>query len=86
MRPRTPHNFNVVDLGVQVGGVRRFAVWDAAVERFWKINNHQTWQFVDELLDDFVITFPGEKFAEVHQAQRDRLAMLATGLGFDRDA
>jgi hypothetical protein len=75
----------VVDLGRQLDGAfRRFAVWDAIVERFWKINNHQSWTSVAELSDDFVIRFPGERFAEVHHNQRDVILKQAVAMGFER--
>lgn len=79
--------FIVIDLGTQLGDARRrFAVWDATVERFWKINNHQTWTYVDELVNDFKARFPDkEKFQDVFIEQRDVIAEQAFLLGFDRD-
>lgn len=78
--------FIVVDLGTQIGEARRFAVWDSTVERFWKINNHQTWAYVDELVNDFKARFPDkEKFQDVFVEQRDVIAEQAFLLGFDRD-
>lgn len=78
--------FLVVDLGTQIANQRRFAVWDATVSRFWKINNHQTWQFVDDLVNDFKATYPPEKrFQDVFLQQRDVIAEQAFLLGFDRD-
>jgi len=80
------HRFLVVDLGTQIDSQRRFAVWDATVLRFWKINSHQTWQFVDDLVNDFKETYPPEKrFQDVFIQQRDVIAEQAFLLGFDRD-
>lgn len=83
---RTAKRFVVVDLGTQVDSQRRFAVWDATVSRFWKINNHQTWAYVDDLIADFAARFPVDgKSAPVHLDQRDVIAEQAFVLGFDRD-
>lgn len=77
--------FIVVDLGTQIGD-RRFAVWDTTASRFWKINNHQTWMYVDELMADFKACFPEEKrFQEVFLKQRDEISTQAFVLGFDRE-
>jgi len=78
--------FIVVDLGTQIDAQRRFAVWDTIVSRFWKINNHQTWMFVDDLVADFTAVFPDqEKFQDIFIHQRDVIAEKAFLLGFDRD-
>ena len=80
------HRFLVVDLGTQIDSQRRFAVWDASVLRFWKINNHQTWAYVDDLINDFKACYPAkEKFQSVFLEQRDVIAEQAFLLGFDRD-
>jgi len=82
----TPHTrFTVVDLGHQLGTreARRFAVWDHTVSRFWKINGHQTWLRIGDLIADFAAVWPdAAKFYEVHRAQRDALAEQAFALGF----
>lgn len=86
MTAEAARRFHVVDLGTQVGEQRRFAVWDATVSRFWKINNRQTWMYVDELIDDFKERFPDqEKFQEVFVSQRDQIAGQAFAMGFVRD-
>lgn len=86
MTARVARRFHVVDLGAQVDEQRRFAVWDATVSRFWKINNHQTWMYVEELVDDFKECFPDqEKFQEVFVNQRDLIAEQAFAMGFIRD-
>jgi hypothetical protein len=77
--------FIVVDLGTQIGAARRFAVWDQTVSRFWKINNHQTWLYVDDLVNDFKEHLPEKKFQDVFMKQRDAIAEQAFLLGFDRD-
>jgi hypothetical protein len=78
--------FLVVDLGTQIDKQRRFAVWDVKVFRFWKINSHQTWAYVDDLINDFKKTCPPEKlFQDVFLAQRDVIAEQAFLLGFDRE-
>lgn len=82
---RLPTRFVVVDLGCQLGALepRRFAVWDHTVSRFWKINGHQTWLCIGDLIADFTVVWPdAEKFYEVHRAQRDALAEQAFVLGF----
>lgn len=76
----------VIDLGTQIDSQRRFAVWDTTVSRFWKINNRQTWAYVDELIDDFKSRYPADaKFLPVLLEQRDVIAEQAFLLGFDRD-
>lgn len=81
-----PMRFAVVDLGTQLDSHRRFAVWDRTVSRFWKINNRQTWAFVDELVADFTAVFPDkEKFQDIFINQRDAITEQAFLLGFDRD-
>jgi hypothetical protein len=78
--------FVVVDLGTQIDALRRFAVWDTTVARFWKINNHQTWLFVDDLVADFAAVYPDkEKFQDIFNNQCATIAELAVILGFDRD-
>lgn len=78
--------FHVVDLGTQIDNQRRFAVWDVTVSRFWKINSHQTWAYVDDLVNDFKATQPPEKkFQDVLFRQRDEIAEQAFSMGFDRD-
>ena len=78
--------FRVIDLGTQITDQRRFAVWDTTVERFWKINNRQTWASVDELMLDFNALFPDkEKFKDVFVDQRDTIVEQASRLGFDWD-
>ena len=77
--------FIVVDLGTQIDSQRRFAVWDATVARFWKINNHQTWAYVDDIVKDFKEHLPEQKFQVVFLKQRDEIAEQAFLLGFDRD-
>jgi hypothetical protein len=81
----TSRRFLVVDLGGQISDQRRFAVWDTTVSRFWKINGHQTWAYVDEIVDDFKRLLPEKKFQDVFLRQRDEIAEQAFGLGFDRE-
>ena len=75
--------FIVVDLGDQLEDGRRFAVWDREVERFWKINGHQTWRSVADLVRDFREIPVAPTFQDVFKAQEDELVMLATLAGFD---
>jgi hypothetical protein len=77
--------FVVVDLGTQLDSQRRFAVWDTTVSRFWKINAHQTWTYVDDLVSDFKAILSEKKFQTVFLEQRDEIAEQAFLLGFDRD-
>jgi hypothetical protein len=78
--------FTVVDLGTQLDSQRRFAVWDVRVSRFWKINGHQTWAYVDDLVTDFKVVLPVEAKSQViFLAQRDDLVEQAFLLGFARD-
>lgn len=77
-----PRRFAVIDLNTQIDEVRRFAVWDYTCNCFWKINTHHAWRAIDELVDDFTITFPGERFADVHHSQRDVIIALVRELGF----
>ncbi|HSX23213.1 MAG TPA: hypothetical protein VLE97_10620 [Gaiellaceae bacterium] len=78
--------FIVVDLGEQLESGRRFAVWDREVERFWKINNHQTWLSVRDLVADFrAKDRPEPRFAGAYRDQEEELTMLATIAGFDLD-
>lgn len=72
---RTVHSqrFLVIDLGRQT------------VSRFWKINGHQIWAYVDELVNDFKAVMPKKKFQGVFLKQCDEIAEQAFLLGFDRD-
>lgn len=79
--------FIVVDLGEQLEDARRFAVWDRETERFWKINNHQTWRSVTDLVSDFrAKDRPEPRFKGAYKDQEDELTLLATIAGFDLDA
>lgn len=78
--------FIVVDLGDQLGDGRRFAVWDRDVDRFWKINNHQTWRSVAELTADFrAKDRPEPRFKDAFREQEETISMLAVIAGFDLD-
>lgn len=85
MSKNSARRFLVIDLGTQLDTQRRFAVWDTTTSRFWKINNTQTWVYIDELLGDFKAVMPEEKFQEVFQKQRIEICEQAFLLGFDRD-
>ena len=78
--------FIVVDLGDQLEDGRRFAVWDREVERFWKINNHQTWRSVADLTADFrAKDRPDPRFKDAYREQEETICMLAVIAGFDPD-
>jgi hypothetical protein len=84
---KTKRRFIVVDLGDQLESGRRFAVWDREVERFWKINNHQSWLSVADLVADFrAKDRPEPRFQDAYKEQEDELTYLATIAGFDLDA
>jgi len=83
---RDEERFDVVDLGLQLGEPRRFAVWDYSVSRFWKINGHQIWRSIADLNDDFDARWPqSAKFHTVHREQRDRIGAQALALGFSTE-
>jgi hypothetical protein len=78
--------FIVVNLGDQLEDGRRFAVWDREVERFWKINNHQTWRSLAELIADFrAKDRPEPRFKDAYRDQEDEITMLVIIAGFDLD-
>lgn len=81
MRDLTDLRFHVIDLGTQLGE-RQFAVWDATVRCFWKINHHQTWRSTQELVADYEVRFPGDKLLAVARHQRDVVIAKAVALGF----
>ena len=70
--------FVVVDLGTQINGQRRFAVWDM-------IRDHQTWARVADLVADFKVLAPKWALFTAFLAQRDVIAEQAFRLGFERD-